>query len=324
MSRNDYPALAEKFEAYLSAHQPFGSPDSLYAPVRYINDLGGKRIRPVLLLMAYNLWHDDVTRALPAALGIEYFHNFTLMHDDIMDEAPLRRGKTTVHSLFGRNSAILSGDAMLIRSFDLLLEAGKQSDLGAELTSLMCRISLEICEGQQLDMDFELLDSPTESAYLEMIRKKTAVLLGGSLKMGAMMADASSTAQLALYQFGEMMGLGFQILDDCLDVFGEVEATGKQQGGDILRGKKNFLYVYTCNVLNPSERKHFAQTYHHAGISGDIKPVLEIYSSLQVEAYARKLQTTYINQSLDQLNSIPDIDTSRLKNLALQLNSRKK
>ncbi len=126
MSQHDYATLSGKFEAYLASHQPYGSPDSLYEPIRYINELGGKRIRPVLLLMAYNLWHEDITPALPAALAVEYFHNFSLMHDDIMDEAPLRRGKKTVHTLFGRNSAILSGDAMLIRCFDLLIEAGRQ------------------------------------------------------------------------------------------------------------------------------------------------------------------------------------------------------
>jgi geranylgeranyl diphosphate synthase type II len=243
-------ALMENFESYLSSHQPYGNPDTLYEPIRYINHLGGKRIRPVLVLMAYNLWHEDVTPAMPAAMAVEYFHNFSLMHDDIMDEAPLRRGNDTVHKRFGRNAAILSGDAMLIQCFDLLLKAGQPYNNGATLCSLMTKVAVEICEGQQMDMDFELMDSPLESDYLEMIRKKTACLIGVSLQIGATLAGANSTQSDTLYKFGELIGLGFQVQDDYLDVFGDANLTGKQQGGDILRGKKNFLYVHQYNAMS--------------------------------------------------------------------------
>lgn len=302
MSQYDYTALSAKFEAYLSAHQPYGSPDSLYEPIRYINELGGKRIRPVLLLMAYNLWKEDVIPALPAALAIEYFHNFSLVHDDIMDEAPLRRGKETVHYKFNRNAAILSGDAMLIRCFDLLLEAGKHQPVGAELCSLMCKVSLEICEGQQMDMDFESLPSPTEAEYLEMIRKKTACLLGASLQMGAMLAGASEHDALLLYQFGEMMGLGFQIQDDYLDTFGDSRSTGKQQGGDILRGKKNFLYVRTYNILPPPEQVDFVKMYEEASRKETIGDVLALFEKQNVGQYAQQVQTAYFEKGVSSLD----------------------
>lgn len=322
MSLLDFDVLTERFETYLSSHQPYGSPDTLYLPVRYINELGGKRVRPALLLMAYNLWHEEITPALPAALAIEYFHNFSLMHDDIMDEAPLRRGKQTVHTLFGRNSAILSGDAMLIRCFDLLLEAGKQKEIGAELCSVMARTSLEICEGQQMDMDFESLPSPSEPEYLEMIRKKTACLLGTSLRLGAMLAGASHHASDTLYAFGEKLGMGFQVQDDYLDVFGDSKLTGKQQGGDILRGKKNFLYVHTFNRLSPPERLSFSEKYKIAASTSQVQPILQLYLSHQVDLYTQNVQTEFVNGSLAQLSTLSGCDVTVLHDLANRLISR--
>jgi geranylgeranyl diphosphate synthase type II len=319
MSQYDYTALSAKFEAYLSSHQPYGSPDSLYEPIRYINELGGKRIRPVLLLMAYNLWQEDITPALPAALAIEYFHNFSLVHDDIMDEAPLRRGKETVHYKFNRNTAILSGDAMLIRCFDLLLEAGKNKGVGADLCSLMCKVSLEICEGQQMDMDFESLPSPTEAEYLEMIRKKTACLLGVSLQMGALLAGAGHQQAAGFYHFGEKMGLGFQVQDDYLDVFGESGQTGKLQGGDILRGKKNFLYVHTYTTLSPGDQKEFARAYQKASLDQDPSTILDLYQRMNVDQYTRNTQAGFFEKGMKDLDSLALPDTSMLSALASQL-----
>jgi geranylgeranyl diphosphate synthase type II len=274
------------------------------------------------LLIAYNLWHEDVTPALPAALAIEYFHNFSLIHDDIMDEAPLRRGKPAVHQEFNRNTAILSGDAMLIRSFDLLLEAGKQKNIGAALCSLLCKISLEICEGQQLDMDFESLASPTEAEYLEMIRKKTACLLGLSLQTGALLADAHHTEAKSLYIFGEKMGMGFQVQDDFLDVFGDVRLTGKQKGGDILRGKKNFLYVHIYNTISPLEQKKFIQTYAQAVMDQDATPVLNLYEKMNVVSYARKIQSDFFEDGLRELDNLNVSHTTKLKDMAIVLISR--
>lgn len=302
MSQQDYAALSGIFETYLMSHQPYGSPDSLYSPIRYINEIGGKRIRPALLLMAYNLWHEDVTPALPAALAVEYFHHFSLMHDDIMDEAPLRRGKQTVHQKFGRNAAILSGDAMMIRCFDLLLQSGERLGVGAQLCELMCKVALEICEGQQMDMDFESLPSPTEAEYIEMIRKKTACLLGVSLQLGAVLAGASERDSLLLYQFGEMMGLGFQIQDDYLDTFGESKTTGKQQGGDILRGKKNFLYVRTYNVLPPPDQVDFVKMYEEASRNEHIDDVLNLFEKQNVKQYAQQVQMAYFEKGVSSLD----------------------
>jgi geranylgeranyl diphosphate synthase type II len=322
MSQYDYAALSGTFESYLSAHQPYGSPDTLYEPIRYINELGGKRIRPVLLLMAYNLWHKDITPALPAALAVEYFHNFSLMHDDIMDEAPLRRGKQTVHEKFGRNKAILSGDTMLIRCFDLLLEAGKHKDLGDQLCSLLVQVSLEICEGQQLDMDLESLPSATESEYLEMIRKKTACLIGVSLQMGATLAGVEPREAKTLYEFGEKLGLGFQVQDDFLDVFGDARLTGKQKGGDILRGKKNFLYIHTYNRLSPNEQKDFFTAYTNASIEQDTNQIFQVYEKLNVAGYTRKMQSSFFEQSLSDLENVKGIETLSLRNLANDLMAR--
>lgn len=322
MSQYDYSTLTSKFETYLASHQPYGSPDSLYEPIRYINELGGKRIRPVLLLMAYNLWHETITSALPAALAMEYFHNFSLMHDDIMDEAPLRRGKKSVHTLFGQNSAILSGDAMLIRCFDLLLQAGKQQGICAELCSLMTKVSLEICEGQQMDMDFEILASPSESEYLEMIRKKTGCLLGASLQMGAILAGASQTDSLSLYRFGEKMGLGFQVQDDYLDVFGDASLTGKQKGGDILRGKKNFLYVHLYSILSVAEQKEFSIAYSNAAQTQSADAILERYERMGVGAYTQQIQSSLFESALADLEQLHHSGTTPLRKLAFKLMSR--
>ena len=318
----DYSSLVKTFEAFLAAHVAEGTPDSLYAPIRYINELGGKRIRPVLLLMAYNLWHEDVSPALPAALAIEYFHNFSLMHDDIMDEAALRRGHESVHVKFGRNAAILSGDAMLIRCFELLLEAGRINNTGASLSSIMSHAAITICEGQQMDMDFEQLASPSEENYLEMIRKKTACLIGVSLQIGGELAGADKEVCDALYQIGESMGMGFQIQDDLLDVFGNESITGKQRGGDILRGKKNYLYVHTYNS-SPENQKHaFTADYQKASSDGNITSIIDLYKLMEVAEHADQLQKDFFNHGLQSLSDLNGVDTSILKNFTQGLLKR--
>jgi geranylgeranyl diphosphate synthase type II len=313
MGHQDHTSLATLFEEYLAAHQPYGSPDTLYEPIRYINEIGGKRIRPVLLLMAYNIWHDDVTPALPAALAVEYFHQFSLMHDDIMDEAPLRRGREAVHQKFGRNAAILSGDAMLIRCFDLLIQAGQTREVGAQLCAEMCKVALEICEGQQLDMDFEALDAPIEAAYIEMIRKKTACLIGLCLQLGALLAGAEEREASALYRFGENLGLGFQIQDDFLDTFGDSTLTGKQHGGDILQHKKNFLFVRTYNVLPPPERVEFASRYSKVSGEADVAPILEIYEKQHIESYVDQIRLMYFQKAVAELSELDDDRQSSLR-----------
>lgn len=314
-----YPELHASFERYLTSRPAAGEPDTLYAPIRYINDIGGKRIRPILVLMAYNLWHDDVTPALPAALAVEFFHNFTLMHDDIMDEAPLRRGEQTVHLRFGTNAAILSGDAMLIECFKLLIEAGGTADMGAGLCQRMADVALEICEGQQLDMDFERQAFPAEADYLEMIRKKTGVLLGLSLELGGRLAGASAAEVEALYAFGEMTGLAFQVQDDYLDVFGEADLTGKQQGGDILRGKKNFPYVHHCAGLDAEARNHFRQRYVAAGKEQHIEEVLEAYARAGIGQYTRDMYHRLFNDGEARLRALEHPRTEGLLDMVRTL-----
>jgi len=322
MIQKDYLDLVRIFEKYLSDQTIQGSPDSLYEPVRYINSLGGKRIRPVFLLMTYNLWFDDVSPALQAAMAIEYFHNFTLMHDDIMDEALLRRGQESVHIKYGRNSAILSGDAMLIKSFDYLIDVENKYRLGSSISRTLAKASLEICEGQQMDMDFETRTSPTESEYLEMIRKKTACLIGASMRIGSMLAGATSEVGDKLYSCGENLGLAFQIKDDILDVFGDPELTGKQTGGDILRGKKNFLYVRTYNALSEQEKTGFVENYARASTETKIDPIIETYRSMKIEEYAQGLQQFYFEQAMKCISNMPSLNTSILKDFATQLISR--
>jgi geranylgeranyl diphosphate synthase type II len=318
----DYNSLLKRFESYLADHQLKGMPESLYAPINYINALGGKRVRPVLLLMSYHLWHNDITPALPAALAVEYFHNFSLIHDDIMDEAELRRGQESVHLRFGRNAAILSGDALLIKCFECLLAAGKANSTGASMCSLMSNAALTICEGQQMDMDFEQMDSPSEQEYMEMIRKKTACLIGTSLSIGAVLAGASANDVSILYEFGENIGLSFQIQDDLLDVFGSSDLTGKQIGGDILRGKKNFMYVRAVNLLPTGQRSDFIDSYSNISSQGNIDEVIQLYKELAIETYAKQIQAEYFNKAEQCLRALTHVNLSVIRSVALDLTSR--
>ena len=322
MHQHDFYSLVTIFENYLNEHPPKGEPDTLYQPIHYINSLGGKRIRPVLLLMAYNIWHDNVTPALPAALAIEYFHNFTLMHDDIMDEAPLRRGKESVHLHFSKNAAILSGDAMLIKSFDLLIDLENRNKLGNSIAMVLAKTAIEICEGQQMDIDFEKLTAPTEAEYLEMIRKKTACLIGCSLRIGALLAGASNEEANSLYSFGENIGLAFQIQDDMLDTFGETEVTGKQQGGDILRGKKNFPYVYAYNNMNESEKQEFMRMYDEVALTKDVRKVTDRYHNLEIQKYVDKVSREYFEKAIECLNVVAK-NGSELRKFAEEIMGRR-
>jgi len=211
-------------------------PPELYRPIRYILDLGGKRLRPLLALLSYNLFQPDPERIVHIATGIEVFHNFTLMHDDIMDEAPLRRGKPTVHKKWSERIGILSGDVMLVKAYERLEQVDDNKVVQVLQTFNAC--ASEVCEGQQVDMNFEQIEQVSEEAYLEMIRQKTAVLLGFSMELGAILADAPENHQSLLKKFGVNIGLGFQLKDDLLDVYGDQSKFGKQVGGDIISNKK--------------------------------------------------------------------------------------
>ncbi|MCZ4317897.1 polyprenyl synthetase family protein [Aequorivita viscosa] len=220
---------------------PQGGPHQLYDPINYILALGGKRIRPALTLMVCDFFETDFNKAMNAALAVELFHNFSLIHDDIMDNAPLRRGKRTVHEKWDVNTAILSGDAMLILAYRFF--ENYEPKMFRELAKLFSETALQVCEGQQHDMDFETRDDVSLVEYIKMIDHKTAVLLGAAMKMGAIVAEASQSDQDKIYQFGRNLGIAFQLQDDYLDVFGNPETFGKQVGGDIISNKKTFLYL---------------------------------------------------------------------------------
>ncbi|MCK6693628.1 MAG: polyprenyl synthetase family protein [Thermoanaerobaculia bacterium] len=247
------PALLDKINAYAAANPFPPAPRELYDPCDYILTLGGKRLRPALVLMAYELFQDNVDQALPAAWAVELFHNFTLMHDDIMDAAPLRRGKPTVHTKWSATAGILSGDAMLIHAYRHLARFD-DSVIVADLLDTFNRVAIEVCEGQQYDLNFETRHDVTLPEYIRMIELKTAVLLGGALEMGAMCARAHENQSAHLYEFGRLAGIAFQIQDDLLDTYGDPAKFGKQVGGDILQNKKTFLVLKTLEVASGADR----------------------------------------------------------------------
>ncbi len=259
------------FLEYLSKKIIKKEPKNLYEPISYILNLGGKRLRPVLVLMTSEIFGGSYKKALDAALAIEIFHNFSLIHDDIMDGAPLRRGKETVHEKWDINTGILSGDAMLINAYQLF--ENYQGDTFRQLAQLFTKTAIEVCEGQQYDIDFETRDDVTIPEYLKMIEYKTAVLVAAAMQMGAIIADASETCKAAIYDFGRLLGLAFQLQDDYLDAFGDPATFGKQVGGDIIENKKTFLYLtaigsadnnirrqleglFSLNPEDPSEKIH--------------------------------------------------------------------
>jgi geranylgeranyl diphosphate synthase type II len=240
MERFDY--YVKQIEQCLSLQNFDHQPKELYQPMSYIMDLGGKRLRPAMTLAACELFGGSYEEALLPALGIEVFHNFSLVHDDIMDEASLRRGQKTIHEKWNTNIAILSGDAMLVKAYQYIAQV--KADILPEVLAVFSQTAIEVCEGQQNDMNFESRESVTEAEYLDMIRQKTAVLLGGALQIGALIARSGSDSARSLYSFGVNAGLAFQVQDDLLDAFGDPAKVGKKAGGDILQDKKTLLMIY--------------------------------------------------------------------------------
>ncbi len=249
----------EAFISYLESSIQTKEPFNLYKPIIYILGLGGKRLRPVLTLMATEIFGTEYTKALDAALAIEVFHNFSLVHDDIMDDAPLRRGKTTVHEKWDINTGILSGDAMLINAYQLF--ESYEGELFRSLAKLFSKTAIEVCEGQQYDVDFETRDDVTIPEYLKMIEYKTAVLVGAALKMGAIVAKASLADQNGIYEFGRNLGIAFQLKDDYLDAFGDPKTFGKQVGGDIIENKKTYLYLKALEMGTRDQRKELTDLF---------------------------------------------------------------
>lgn len=280
-------------------------PQELYAPVKYSLDMGGKRLRPVLLLLGYNMFSNTIENAMPAAVAIEVFHNFTLLHDDIMDHANVRRNKPTVHVQFSENNAILSGDVMAFLSYQFLMEC--KSEKLFDVAELFTRTAIEVCEGQQLDMDFEERLDVSADEYLEMIKLKTAVLLACGLKAGALLANAGKEISEKLYAFGLNLGLAFQLQDDLLDTFGNQETFGKKIGGDILANKKTFLLIKALEKANAGQKQNLKSWIERKDFdeSEKIREVTAIFRQLQIHEITQKKIDQYFDSATQLLNDLP-------------------
>ncbi|MFI5453431.1 polyprenyl synthetase family protein [Pedobacter sp. UC225_61] len=297
-------------------------PANLYEPIRYIMSLGGKRIRPVMVLMATELFTTEVYKALHVALAIETFHNFTLVHDDIMDNAPLRRGKQTVHEKWGNNNAILSGDVMMVESNKHLSKV--DINVLKPVLDTFNATAQGVCEGQQLDMEFEQRSDVSISEYLEMIRLKTAVLLGGAMKLGAIVGGASSADAELLYNFGENLGVAFQLQDDILDVYGNPEKFGKQVGGDIIANKKTFLHLKTLSLAQENEKENLISITDNK--IDKINAVKELYDKYEIKDLSILEMNKYLtkaNLALDSL-AVADEKKANFRELVQQILDREK
>lgn len=306
-------------ENKLKAHRFGSAPISLYEPIRYVLDLGGKRLRPVLTLMSCHLFRDDFTAAVDPALGIEVFHNFTLLHDDIMDNAPLRRNQPTVHEKWDKNTAILSGDVMLIKAYDLIINS-EITDLRLVLNKFN-QCATEVCEGQQFDMLFESRPTVSEKEYIEMIRLKTAVLLAFSIELGGIIGEADQETCALLYDYGINVGIGFQLKDDLLDAYADTGKFGKQLGGDIISNKKTWLLIKalenaqgaTLEQLNMwLNRKEFDPAEKVAAIKN-------IYDTLKIRQQCEQKISEYFDKAAAEFETI-DGNTERKRTWQLMMN----
>ncbi len=300
------------FTSYLQEKIQIKDPASLYEPITYILKLGGKRLRPVLTLMTAEIFGADHKVALNAALAVEVFHNFSLVHDDIMDDAPLRRGEETVHEKWNLNTGILSGDAMLIQAYQLFESYENNTFRG--LAQIFSKTALEVCEGQQYDVDFEVRNDVTEAEYLKMIEYKTAVLVGAAMKMGALVANASEDDTQKIYDFGRLLGVAFQLQDDYLDAFGDPETFGKQVGGDIIENKKTFLYLKAIENGNTNDKEKLVAMFANKnGVDNTAKIVFakEVFDRSGASELTKKAIKNYTEQALQVLDSISVSDDKK-------------
>lgn len=290
-------------------------PASLYEPIRYVLSMGGKRIRPVLMLLSYNLFKEDPETILMPACALETYHNYTLLHDDLMDNADLRRGHETVHKKWNANTAILSGDSMLVLAYQRMQQCS--SDKMAEVLALFTETALEIGEGQEYDMAFEHRDDVSEEEYIEMIRLKTSVLLACALKIGAILAGASKEDADNLYRFGEQIGLAFQLQDDFLDVYGDTRVFGKAIGGDITSNKKTFMLINALNHANEEQRRELESWIGATEFDRDEKvaAVTRLYNEIGIDRMAQDKIAYYFEQSRKYLQAV-SVDDSRKAELA--------
>ncbi len=314
----------ELFLNYLFKKVRVKEPVSLYEPINYILQLGGKRLRPVLTLMSCDAFGGNYKEALDAALAVEMFHNFSLIHDDIMDEAPLRRGQETVHKKWNLNTGILSGDAMMILAYQLF--ENYEADKFKDLAKLYSKTALQVCEGQQYDIDFETRNNVEIDEYLKMIEYKTAVLVAASLKMGAIIARASQKDSKYIYDFGLYLGIAFQLQDDYLDVYGE-EDFGKLKAGDIIENKKTWLYLKVLKIANDKDRERLEKLYSDSNIIDENKvaQVIEIFNKYTIQDLISQEIEKYTQKALSALEASSLIDTSLndFRNLSKSLMSRK-
>jgi geranylgeranyl diphosphate synthase type II len=299
-------------------------PSELYDPIYYIMGLGGKRMRPLLALLAHNLFSDETESILKPAVAIEIFHNYTLVHDDIMDNAPLRRGNATVHEKWSANVAILAGDVMQIKSTELLMTV--EDKILRKSLELFNKTATEICEGQQYDMDFEKREKVSVEEYIEMIRMKTAVLLGFSLELGGLVAGASDENLLLLREFGINMGIGFQLMDDLLDVYGDMSKFGKTVGGDIIANKKTYLLITALLKAKGADAKKLNELLSSKTIdaTSKVKEVTEIYNKLEIKSFTELKINEYFDLAFKKLNKLdaPLYKKAMLKDFANQLAQR--
>ncbi len=296
--------LLDIVKGHIAGLQFTRTPKGLYDPVSYVLSLGGKRIRPVLMLMAYNLYREDVKSILQPATGIEVYHNYTLLHDDLMDRADMRRGKATVHKVWNDNVAILSGDAMLVLAYQFMAQCA--SEKLKDVMDLFSLTALEICEGQQLDMEFEQRKDVKEDEYIEMIRLKTSVLLAASLKIGAILGGASKEDADALYDFGVNLGLAFQLKDDLLDVYGDPLRFGKNIGGDILCNKKTYLVIKAFEHANTDQEALLSDWFTRETFDPQekIAAVTRLYNEIGVKALCENRIVEYSKRASESLNRV--------------------
>lgn len=318
-----FDQLQQQFDQFFNKRHFPEQPQTLYNPAQYFLELGGKRVRPVLCLMGNDLFDTIKPDAFVVAAAVELFHNFTLIHDDIMDKAPLRRGKPTVHALYGEATALLGGDVVLVSAYQQLNEIN--ASYSKKIIKLFNTTAMEVCEGQQLDMDFEQMEGLSLDQYIHMISLKTSVLLAASLRMGAMLGDAGEGNQQHIYEFGRNLGIAFQVQDDYLDAFGDPEKFGKQIGGDILSNKKTFLLIHALETANDTQRQQL-QTLLQTNPSDKVAQVLDIYRACGVEDWALTLKNHYLEIAFQHLEDIA-VSASRkepLRQLAYYLIQRDK
>ena len=314
-----FETLSKLFaERFAIRHFP-EQPASLYGPNEYFLQLGGKRIRPVLCLMGNELFDEIIPDSWNAATAIELFHNFTLIHDDIMDKAPLRRGKQTVHTKYNDSTALLAGDVMMVKAYEYLNKIS--SHYLNKVLAIFNRTAVEICEGQQLDMDYESKEDVNMDDYLRMIELKTSVALAASLKIGALLGGGGERNQNLLYEFGKKLGIAFQLQDDYLDAFGDGSKTGKQVGGDILANKKTFLLIH---AKESSFHKNELERLLNANPADKVEKVVAVYKDCKTDEWALELKNKYFNEALNHLDDIAVLSKRKepLRELALFLVKR--